>query len=155
MKLSKKANKLYVTILNHSNEFIKYRQNSDQQRITKLEEIYSQIPKIICLKNCGKCCGLISMSKLEESRIILFMKENNLKINFNNDPLDVTFLKAIQGENRCYFLSDNQNCIIYPVRPIICRLYGVAENMVCQFSKPDNYMTEDQAIKLIKRVKKI
>ncbi len=130
-------------------------QKSEQQRIAELEEIYSGIPEVACVDGCGKCCGLISMSKLEEGRIRRFLGERRLDIRFSNDPLDVTYMKAVYGDNRCYFLDERQRCLVYPVRPIICRLYGTAENMRCPYAAPAHYLTEEEVLRLIREVKDI
>ena len=154
-ELSEKINKFYATILNRLSGKNNYSQSEESQRINKIEEIYSSIPEISCVEDCGKCCGLISMSELEDRRVRRFLEENHLEVQFYNDPLDVTYVKALHGENRCYFLDKRQRCLVYPVRPIICRLYGVAENMRCPYTRPGEYLTESEAINLIKEVKKI
>jgi Fe-S-cluster containining protein len=128
---------------------------SEQQRIAELEEIYSGIPEVACVDGCGECCGLISMSRLEEDRIRRFLEERHLDIQFSNDPLDVTYLKAVYGDNRCYFLDERQMCLVYPVRPIICRLYGAAENMRCPYAGPAACLSEEEALRLIRKVNNI
>jgi len=154
-KFSEKVNGLHALIKGLVSRIKNHSQSNELQRIKELEEIYSSIPEISCVENCGKCCGLISMSKLEEKRIRRFLEENHLNIQFYNDPLDVTYMKAVYGNNRCYFLDEDQRCLIYPIRPIICRLYGVAENMKCPHSRPEEYLTEQESHRLIKEVKNI
>ena len=154
-ELSEKINKFIAATLSRLSGKNNYSQGEESQRINKLEEIYSRIPEISCVEDCGKCCGLISMSELEDRRVRRFLEENHLEVQFYNDPLDVTYVKALRGENRCYFLDERRRCLVYPVRPIICRLYGVAENMKCPYASPGEYLTEGEALNLIREVKKI
>ena len=153
-ELSEKVNKFIAATLDRVSSKDEY-PRSEESRVNELEEIYSGIPGIHCADDCGECCGLMSMSELEERRVKRFLKENHIEVQFYNDPLDVTYVKALRGENRCYFLDERRRCLVYPVRPIICRLYGVAENMKCPYASPGEYLTEGEALNLIREVKKI
>jgi Fe-S-cluster containining protein len=62
-----------------------------------------------CAKGCGDCCEVTpDITFLEWKLIEKFLKERQVK-KINNYA--------------CPFLIDHA-CFIYPVRPIICRLYG-------------------------------
>ena len=55
----------------------------------------------------------------------------------------------------CPMLKDNK-CSIYDKRPLICRLYGVVENMKCRFGcKPTRYLTNKEGVALVSAVKKL
>ena len=77
-----------------------------------------------CINNecskCGKCCTpFLPMSKNEVKNIERFLKQNPeiIKKALENNPIQDN--KVII---RCCFFKDN-NCMIYPVRPFICRAY--------------------------------
>lgn len=80
------------------------------------------IPEHKNCKNCGKCCGVIPATKKEVEAIRKYITERGIK------PL------SPKGSETCPFRDNVQKkCLIYPVRPLICRLYGVAEGtMKCE-----------------------
>ncbi|MGN1105715.1 MAG: YkgJ family cysteine cluster protein [Huintestinicola sp.] len=71
-------------------------------------------------KNCGKCCGTIPATPEEISKIVDYINEN-----------DIT--PSGSYKSTCPFRDNRQKkCLIYPVRPLICRLFGVTKgNMNC------------------------
>ena len=47
-------------------------------------------------------------------------------------------------------------CTIYDDRPLVCRLWGAAENLICPFGcKPDRYLTEAEAVDLMSRMNEL
>ena len=53
---------------------------------------------------------------------------------------------------RCAYLQEGR-CTIYNDRPLVCRLWGAAENLICPFGcKPDRYLTEAEAVDLMQRM---
>lgn len=78
------------------------------------------IPKHTRCQNCGKCCGVILVSEREVKAIQEYLKKNP-KIRAQRGP-DFT----------CPFRDEeNRRCVIYPVRPTICRLMGVCDGLEC------------------------
>lgn len=77
------------------------------------------IPKHTNCTNCGKCCGPVLMGEREYKTIKDYCIKNNIKPFFRLD-------------NTCYFRDEeNKKCLIYKVRPVICKLFGVAKGMKC------------------------
>ncbi len=79
------------------------------------------IPDHNC-RNCGECCGPVPASKKEIEYIRQYLKENpHIFSKMGNDKGLV-----------CIFRDENERkCLIYPVRPLVCRLMGVAKNLNC------------------------
>lgn len=69
-------------------------------------------------KNCGECCGPAPITKEELRKIKKFLKLKNLK------------LPKVLNKMECRFRQE-EKCLIYPVRPIVCKLFGTYENLVC------------------------
>lgn len=69
--------------------------------------------------NCGACCGrLLTLSDREYKNIVKYIRDNNIQDQRCQLPME-----ALQ-DNRCPFRDEhNQKCVIYPVRPKICRLF--------------------------------
>lgn len=77
------------------------------------------IPKHKNCINCGKCCGVIPITKQERQEIKEFIKKHNIRPVKYNDILTCPF-----RDNKA------KMCLIYPVRPVICRLFGVAKGIM-------------------------
>lgn len=77
--------------------------------------------------NCGKCCGIIPATTEEVAEIRKYIVKNSIKPISNH-------------KSTCPFRDEvKKKCLIYPVRPLICRLYGVAEgNMECPNGNSDH-----------------
>lgn len=127
----------------------------EEKKLEILKKTYAKIPKLDCIENCGSaCCGLIPLSKIEEKHIKHFLKINNLNVKYHNYSLSKTHSEALKG-HMCFFLDNNKKCLIYSVRPLICRLFGVAENMKCPNVKPNKYLSENEANKLIIKINRL
>lgn len=121
----------------------------------ELEDIYSKIPAIDCKGLCYDQCTLI---------IALPVELDNIGLNPHFKTLDdgkvlVHLIKQDWNDSdgclTCPMLKDNK-CSIYDKRPLICRLYGVVENMKCRFGcKPARYLTSKEGVALVSAVKKL
>jgi len=67
-----------------------------------------------------------------------------------DDPRMQAYVMAVE-RIRCPLLNENQDCILYPFRPITCRVYGIPTKIhgrgrVCgkaEFKKGESYPTFD------------
>lgn len=81
-----------------------------------LQEIYADIPDVGCKGLCVEACGPIACTRQEADRMIA---ASGFKL-----KIDKTLT--------CGYLS-NGRCTVYAVRPLVCRLYGAAESLPCDF----------------------
>ena len=97
----------------------------------ELDAIYAGLPKIECKGLChASCVSDISMSAAEMERI---------KNRVGYKP------EAVYG-TKCPMLSSFGMCSIYKSRPLICRLWGVVENLRCPFGcMADRILTDVEA----------
>ena len=99
-----------------------------------LEKLYAALPTIECQKKCALSCGPIAFTVVEEHRIRL-----ERKAEFPEYETGVT----------CPLLKD-ELCTIYKLRPLVCRLWGLAEGMECPWGcKPSRLITRDEAYALL------
>ena len=73
--------------------------------------------------NCGECCGPFPISISDYQRIKDYIKQHpevREVIDSEHKPLECVF-------------RDNtlKRCAVYPVRPMVCRLYGVIDALKC------------------------
>lgn len=116
----------------------------DEEKIKiSLKKIYSMIPYFDC-KHCHKCCGPIIWFEPEELLIRDFLQKNNIKrVIWTKDEFK-------KNEMKCPYLS-NDKCIIYEVRPIVCRLQGNIPELKCESSNNHKFMTKDSLNDLKKK----
>jgi len=91
----------------------------------KLLSIYNQIPKSTCPHGCGKCCGIL-LPSLAELR--------NVKDYCDLKHLPFKDFTLMNGDD-CPYLSEEKRCLIYPVRPFLCRICGVSVDIPCPIGK--------------------
>jgi len=72
--------------------------------------------------SCGGCCGPVPVSPPERKKIIDFCNRNKIEI----PPYDEKNKLLTTGKGmKCPFFSVlEKKCEIYPVRPLLCRMFG-------------------------------
>ena len=103
-----------------------------------IEDLYELIPDFVCAEGCYLCCkdfGVPSRTQVENQRITEYLLAKGLQ----------------PGEARghtCPYLDQTLpegGCSIYPVRPLICRLYGTSPNYLCAAGvRPLRLLHEDE-----------
>ncbi|WP_422445997.1 YkgJ family cysteine cluster protein [Thermoanaerobacterium sp. DL9XJH110] len=84
----------------------------------------TRIPEHKC-HNCGECCGPVMATEKEIEKIRKYVRDmpKEYKEKLKNQE------KAILT---CPYRDiENKRCAIYPVRPTICRMFGVVKGMQC------------------------
>lgn len=121
-----------------------------KNKYAKLEELYKKIPKIECKGLCHETCAFIAASNIEQKRVKERLHQNifiSIESVYKN-PKKFT----LKDMKYCKALKDKR-CSIYNIRPLICRLYGVAEGLECQFGcKPERIMSDEEAALLINQI---
>lgn len=75
--------------------------------------------------NCGSCCStMLPLSNKEVKRIKSFIKQHKVKEQRHNVMVGVDMTCPFRDER-------NRKCLIYPVRPAICRSF------MCNHTKED------------------
>ena len=81
-----------------------------------LESIYASLPTVVCQGLCAESCGPIACSQTEADHLEAAAGR----------PLEFTSGLA------CGYLDPlERRCNVYALRPLICRLWGVAKDMAC------------------------
>ena len=153
LKTIKKENPEQLERISVIEYIIRKRQLNDPE--LRLHFIYKSIPDVHCKKLCGRdICSVIPVTDLEYKRISENIKRNpEVKIlplgTYNNHLIKKKVKTFIC--HTCEFLI-NDECSIYNVRPLICRLWGAVKSMPCHYGcKPVKYLTDEQAFNLIDR----
>ena len=112
--------------------------------LESLARIYEKVPGFECIKGCSDCCGPVEWPPIEGYNIMLYLRKNDI------EPRTET-IKGISV--LCPYWEGK--CIIYPVRSLICRLYGVADQyfLKCPHINPERELTEKEVKELYHEVK--
>jgi Putative zinc- or iron-chelating domain len=90
----------------------------------ELQALYDQIPAIPdCDGRCWTTCGPIEMSDRERQRI--------RQAGYRITPYEKAL--ATDGKFTCEALTSKRRCVIWELRPGICRAWGAAEGLKCVY----------------------
>jgi hypothetical protein len=97
-------------------------------------ELYARLPSIDCQRHCSSACGPIVATEVEWERM-----------------QSVTGGGAWGDDAVCPHLDrDARRCREHPLRPLICRLWGVVETMPCPWGcAPERWLTAEEADVLV------
>lgn len=79
---------------------------------------YPKLPHAGCVSNCGDCCTITGGNEAEYQAVNEYAAAHNIT--------------PIRQGIRCPWYQGGQ-CAVYPVRPMVCRLYGHTPKMTCSF----------------------
>jgi hypothetical protein len=113
-----------------------------------LNSIYEQDPSTMnCEPCCGNCCSrMIPCEKAETKNIRVYCVEHGIPF------------KELNGKDnreKCPYQQSDYKCIVYPVRPLRCRLLGNVQSLQCPILRgnPSTMLTNAQAASLLTQVK--
>jgi Fe-S-cluster containining protein len=116
---------------------------SNRQRDIRLAKLYARLPLIDCKGRCSASCGPIRCSR----------RERNVLERVAGRELTTQTGTTILPDGRrepvglCSMLTPEGRCSVYEHRPLICRMWGVVENLRCPYGcQPEpRYLTVDEA----------
>ncbi|MGW3153800.1 YkgJ family cysteine cluster protein [Streptomyces sp. NPDC001089] len=90
-----------------------------------LDALYASLPRMECKGKCWSCCGPAPASPVEKERI----RKSGV------DWADVTSVTSASGEEfgmACTALDvESRRCRAYEARPMVCRIWGLVEELAC------------------------
>jgi hypothetical protein len=102
----------------------------------KIDQLRLQIPSFACVPGCHDCCGPVTASSEEMSRL-------PVKSAAEHD--------AALAEYNCVHLGP-QGCTVYDQRPLICRLFGTTPSLPCPRGQGPEQMIEPAVEKALHRL---
>ncbi|HPT84397.1 MAG TPA: hypothetical protein PK778_00160 [Bacillota bacterium] len=98
----------------------------------EIKALYARIPSSTCKAGCDKCCrNIIQFSPSEEA-----------------------MMGGYSFDGKCGHLSGGR-CAVYENRPLVCRIYGTSELLVCEGCKPERLLSEEETLELLREYNKI
>lgn len=107
-----------------------------------LREVWEKVPGMKdCKGLCFDSCGPIPVSSLERS----LLEERTGKE-----------LRVADGPGLDCVLLQNGLCSAYSIRPLVCRIWGVAEGLPCTHGcEPERVLSAEEALALFKEIEEI
>lgn len=86
-----------------------------------LDRIYAQVPEAGCRGLCVGACGVVvPIEGAEARRVRAAQARAGVAAGWDEETLT------------CNALTPDGRCAIYDDRPLVCRVYGVVEGMLCE-----------------------
>lgn len=114
----------------------------DTQIYAALDDLYTRIPAMECRGKCQGACGPIAMSAAEQRR---------MAVHGTPVPNALRHRSADEISPTCPALTMLGTCGNYPIRPIVCRLWGAIESMSCSYGcRPEGgWLSEQWGVALL------
>lgn len=108
----------------------------------KLDALYAQLPPIVCQGRCAVGCGGgIWLTDAEARR---------LQLATHRKP------RTTDATGRCVYLTADDQCSAYAVRPLACRVWGVVKMLSCMHGcVPDRWLAETEFVRLAREVERL
>lgn len=94
------------------------------------------LPPMRCDEGCGECCGPVPVTQHELDAIRRYVAKQGI-VPKNQGPLTCPFYDG--------------KCAIYPVRPLICKVYGHTKGLACHRGYNVNALPDTFVHKLIRQ----
>ncbi|MGI6744361.1 MAG: YkgJ family cysteine cluster protein [Eubacteriales bacterium] len=99
-----------------------------RQDKTPIQRLYDRIPKTRCKSGCFRCCiNYVQMAKEERER-----------------------MGGYEWNGRCPHLTSDGKCGVYDARPLVCRIYGASELLLCLDCECAEPLGEDETKSLLR-----
>jgi Fe-S-cluster containining protein len=126
----------------------------------EIEKLYADLPAINCKRLCQDCCGPISMTDFEVARIagrVPSFPSTGRKMPVRLASGQVVIAQGFVTDcEKCPLLAEDGSCSVYPIRPLICRLWGLVQSMRCPFGcTPERWVSPRESFKLLSRADQI
>lgn len=102
----------------------------------QLRLLWAEVPRVHCKGLCWDSCGPISASAVERA----VLADEGLDVPRVGGEGRLERLDRILGVNEkgepvvlaCPALTEDHRCAVYPVRPLICRMWGAISELPCE-----------------------
>lgn len=120
----------------------------------RLQRVFDRIPDIRCEGHCHGACGPIAISEVEDEAIRVFCDANGVRYAALTGGIQEAVARMEEaGCASCPYLDEEKRCMVYPVRPAICRMFGVSESMPCPWGcVREGALTDRQTWKILRRL---
>ncbi|MDN6859709.1 YkgJ family cysteine cluster protein [Pseudomonas sp. CAN2814] len=102
----------------------------------RIDQLRRQIPGFECKPGCHDCCGPVTASSVELSRLPVKSEAEH---------------EEALAEWNCVHLGPN-GCEAYEQRPLICRLFGTTPRMPCPEGRGPDTPTDESVVRQVNQL---
>ena len=115
---------------------------AEREVFAALDALYATLPTIACKGVCGiSCQGGILLTDFEARR---------LQVVTHCKP------RTTDARGRCVYLSPGERCTVHPIRPLICRVWGLVKRLSCMHGcVPDRWLDDRAFLDLAVAVERV
>lgn len=121
-----------------------------------LETIYARLPRLRCRGLCQASCGPVPMGAAEWARIAAAQAGDGRDVPRTTEVAGGT-MPVVGADLTCPLLDrETGRCTVYALRPLLCRLWGLAAGMPCGYGcVPERAVTDQEAHRLLGEVMRL
>jgi len=126
------------------------------KRMRKLDEIYDSLPTVKCKGLCHQFCAAVPVYDVELVRLERAAKRKLPVLDVGTPDRNTNILTTNELQDPSCPLLLMRRCTVYSDRPLICRLFGVAEGLPCPHGcEPTKKISDHDVIKIQRRMEKL
>lgn len=130
------------------------RRDAHRRALRERDRIYARIPNIECKGLCHTTCTAIDASQLERDRLAA----RGFPLPNEGAPELLRRIQATGEVSACPALGPDKRCRGYEDRPVICRVWGVTDDLPCPHGcvpDGDRYLTGNDVRRLTTRMERV
>lgn len=124
-----------------------------REAFAQLDALYAQLPAITCKGLCAIACGPVPLTDLEARRLQLathVKPRTVLKVLADGGP------HTARERERCIYLTAQDRCRAYTVRPLICRAWGLVRMLSCMHGcVPDQWLKDTEFVRIAQAIERL
>jgi len=133
-----------------------------KKELAELREVWDSIPGLKCQGKCYDTCTTLDFTSPIEKKVVRsYCVQHKLpyfEFKVLSPPSPEITKHQAEGHEpsdgclKCPYLTVQNRCSIYDVRPILCRLYGVTELQRCPFGcEPERILTVGESSLIMRK----
>jgi len=112
----------------------------------RLDALYAELPQIDCQRLCYDSCGPIPAAPFERQRM-----EREAGFELKVERHIYQRASGLESCHECSMMRE-QRCSVYAIRPMICRLWGLTEDMPCPYGcVPSRRLSVAEGMEFLRR----
>lgn len=125
------------------------------KRLRVLNEIYDSLPTVECKGLCWQSCAAVPAHDIELLNLRVASKCEEIPLLGGDFPNNAKVIAAAHKDLTCPFLI-LRRCSVYDARPLICRVFAVAEGLPCSHGcKPSRVLPNEEVTRIQLKIAKL
>lgn len=130
--------------------------STTSKRIRQLDAIYATLPTVECKGLCHQSCAAVPVYDAELVRLEQVAKRKLPVLEMETPGRNTAILARDWPRDGSCPLLVMKRCTVYNDRPLICRIFGVAEGLPCPHGcEPTTKLSDQDVITIQRKMEKL